>query len=135
MAMAIDRARRARRCCSVSLMPGSCFGSYSLIAGSCSYREMTPQRREQSSRHAIDQQHGEQQEQIQNREAEHLFAGGIAPRASPRTRMASATIAPPASTAEGAGITEQPWRNTDRRFDGASDDGKHRHAGARIIVG
>src|SRR5262249_27732317 len=64
---------------SVSLMPGSGFGSVlrSLIAVSCSGWEMAQQRREQSSGHAINQQHGEQQEQIQNRKAEHLLTRGM----------------------------------------------------------
>src|SRR5215831_18313584 len=92
MAIAIERARRARCCCSVSLMPGSGFGSVlrSLIAVSCSGWEMAQQRREQSSGHAINQQHGEQQEQIQNRKAEHLLTRGM---------TACFAIAPPASTA------------------------------------
>src|SRR5271168_3077134 len=71
-AIPIERARRARCCSSVSLMPVS--GFCSLIPHSSSCREMA----QQASRHPIDQEHRKQHKQVEDREGEQLFARGVA---------------------------------------------------------
>ena len=101
-AMAIERARRARSCCSVSLMPVSGLSVRSWPRSS-SCGEMAEPAPPQAP---IGQQHGKQQEQIKDREAEHLLARAHAARARCR-----------------------PQRQRDHR--GAAGDGDDRRRAAR----
>src|SRR6478672_7067497 len=88
--MAIERARRARNCRSVSLMPGSGLSSFMTtthchaanhVTRSCAHLA------EQRASEPVDQQHGKQQKQIEDREGEHLLAGGVR---LPRRALAAA---------------------------------------------
>ena len=72
---------------SVSLMPGSGLSSSMTIIVSAHHAQAM--RPNSAAEHAsIDQQHGKQQEQIEDREGEHLLAGGV--RRSRRRRPSSA---------------------------------------------